>query len=77
MTLLELSALYDESATRIRVRMAQLRADAKEQTDPAAAQALRQRIAELTPLLREMRELVVLTAHYYDRSYHKHERYTL
>ena len=57
MTLLELSALYDESATRIRVRMAQLRADAKEQTDPAAAQALRQRIAELTPLLREMREL--------------------
>ena len=64
MTLLELSALYDESATRIRVRMAQLRADAKEQTDPAAAQALRQRIAELTPLLREMRELAVLTAHY-------------
>ena len=57
MTLLELSALYDESATRIRVRMAQLRADAKEQTDPAAAQALRQRIAELTPMLREMREL--------------------
>lgn len=77
MTLLELSALYDESATRIRVRMAQLRADVKEQTDPAAAQALRQRIAELTPLLREMRELTVLTAHYYDRSYHKHERYTL
>ena len=77
MTLLELSALYDESATRIRVRMAQLRADAKEQTDPAAAQALRQRIAELTPLLREMRELAVLTAHYYDRSYHNHERYTL
>ena len=77
MTLLELSALYDESATRIRVRMAQLRADAKEQTDPAAAQALRQRIAELTPLLREMRELAVLTAHYYDRSYQKHERYTL
>ena len=77
MTLLELSALYDESATRIRVRMAQLRADAKEQTDPEAAQALRQRIAELTPLLREMRELAVLTTHYYDRSYHKHERYTL
>ena len=77
MTLLELSALYDESATRIRVRMAQLRADAKEQTDPAAAQALRQRIAELTPLLRELRELAVFTARYYDRSYHKHERYTL
>ena len=26
---------------------------------------------------RECRELAVLTARYYDRSYHKHERYTL
>ena len=35
------------------------------------------RIAELTPLLQETRELAALTAHYYDRSYHRHERYTL
>ena len=51
MTLLELSALYDESASRIRVRMAQLRAAAMAQPDPAAAQALRQRIAAQAPLL--------------------------
>ena len=31
----------------------------------------------LLPLLREMRDLTVLTQRYYDRSYHKHERYTL
>ena len=28
-------------------------------------------------LLQETRELAALTAHYYDRSYHRHERYTL
>ena len=33
-------------------------------------------ITELTPLLQETRELAALTAHYYDRSYHRHERYT-
>ena len=38
---------------------------------------LRRRITELTPLLQETRELAALTAHYYDRSYHRHERYTL
>ena len=54
MTLLEMSALYAESAA-----------------------ALRRRIAELTPLLQETRELAALTARYYDRSYHRHERYTL
>ena len=45
--------------------------------DPAAARRLRQRAEELQPLLRETRELAVLTARYYDRSYHKHEKYTL
>ena len=45
--------------------------------DPEEARRLRQRRDSLRPLLREMRELTVLTARYYDRSYHKHERYTL
>ena len=43
----------------------------------ADARRLRQRIVSLQPLLQEMRELAVLTARYYDRSYHKHEKYTL
>ena len=77
MTLLEMSALYAESADRIRGRIAQLRAAARAEMDPEAARRLRQRAEELQPLLRETRELAVLTARYYDRSYHKHEKYTL
>ena len=77
MTLMELSIQYEDSAAAIRGRIAQLRIAEQEQTDADAARALRLRIEALVPLLREARELAVLTAHYYDRSYHKHERYTL
>ncbi len=77
MTLLEMSAIYAESAALLRRRMAELRAMAKQQEDPEKARALRRRMTELAPLLREMRELSELTARYYDRSYHKHDRYTL
>lgn len=77
MTLMELSVQYEDSAAAIRGRIAQLRIAEQEQTDADAARALRLRIEALVPLLREARELAVLTAHYYDRSYHKHERYTL
>ena len=77
MTLLELSAQYDDSAALLRARIRELRAEERQQTDPEAARRLRQRIDVLTPILRECRELAVLTARYYDRSYHKHERYTL
>jgi hypothetical protein len=77
MTLMELSVQYEDSAAAIRGRIAQLRIAEQEQTNADAARALRQRIEALVPLLREARELAVLTAHYYDRSYHKHERYTL
>lgn len=77
MTLIELSVQYADSAALIRGRIAELRAAEQAQTDPEAARKLRQRIDTLTPILRECRELAVLTARYYDRSYHKHERYTL
>lgn len=77
MTLMELSVQYEASAAAIRARIAELRIAEREQTDADAARALRLRIEALIPLLREARELAVLTAHYYDRSYHKHERYTL
>ena len=77
MTLLEMSAQYAASAALIRARIRELRAEERLQEDPAAARGLHRRINDLTPLLRECRELAVLTARYYDRSYHKHERYTL
>ena len=77
MTLLEMSVHYAESADRIRVRIAQLRAAERAEQDPEDARRLRLRQESLQPMLREMRELAVLTARYYDRSYHKHEKYTL
>lgn len=77
MTLLELSVQYADSAAAIRGRIAELRAAERAQPDDEAARLLRLRIQALLPLWREMRELAALTAHYYDRSYHKHERYTL
>ena len=77
MTLLEMSVYYADSAALIRTRIAELTAAEKAETDPIAARRLRLRAETLRPLLREMRELAVLTARYYDRSYHKHDRYTL
>ena len=77
MTLLEMSAAYRRSAAAIHGRIVELRGLERAQEDPEAAFRLRRRIDELTPLWREARELAVLTAHYYDRSYHKHEKYTL
>lgn len=77
MTLLELSAQYAADADTIRRRIAELRAAERAAGDPEEARRLRQRIVSLQPLLQEMRELAVLTARYYDRSYHKHEKYTL
>ena len=77
MTLLELSAVYADSAAARRLRIAELRAAMGALSDPEELRALRARIAALDPLLREARALAELTAHYYDRSYHKHEKYTL
>ncbi len=77
MTLLEMSVQYADSAALIRARIRELRTQERQQPDPETSRRLRQRIDALTPLLRECRELAVLTARYYDRSYHKHERYTL
>lgn len=76
MTLLEMSASYRDSAAAIHGRITELRLLERAQADPEAAFRLRRRIDELTPLWREARELAALTAHYYDRGYHKHEAYT-
>lgn len=67
MTLIEISALYDDSAAAIRTRIRQLEDQTLFQSDPEIQRALRLRIDALTPLLREMREMSFITAHYYDR----------
>lgn len=77
MTLLELSASYRDSAAALHGRITELRALERVQADPEAAFRLHRRINDLLPLWQEARDLAVLTAHYYDRSYHKHEKYAL
>ncbi len=77
MTLREISQGYQESAGTIHTRIVELRVLEKSQTDAESARQLRRRIAELIPIWREMREIAALTNRYYDRSYHKNEKYTL
>lgn len=75
MTLAELSVQYAGNAAAIHGRIIELRAEELAAEDPDVLFHLRRRIDELTPLWREARELAALTAHYYDRSYHKNEKY--
>ncbi len=70
MTLLEMSAVYRDSADAIHGRIVELRSLEQAQADPVKAFRFHRRINELLPLWREARELAALTAHYYDRSYH-------
>ena len=77
MTLRELSYEYTEHANAISLRIKELRLEAKEADDPEQKSRLERRMAELKPLLQEARELAVLTRHYYDRRYHKNDKYTL
>ena len=77
MTLSELSEEYQHSAQLIRNRIASLRKELRTATDPDVIWNLKRRIAELTPILTQMNEIADLTAHYYERSFHRNERYTL
>lgn len=77
MTLYELSFSYEASAELLRLRMRELRQAEKQARSRQEREKLRQRLAALDPLLREMRELTVLSRRYYDRSYHRNEKYSL
>ena len=77
MTLYEMSFTYRADALRFALRISELRAALREEADREAARSLRRRIDELQPLYRQSRELAELTAHYYERSYHRSEKYTL
>lgn len=73
MKLAEMSPLYEDSARRIQVRMEELRLRLRTTEDPDSVRCLRQRLAELQPMLRQCRQLARLTAHYYDRSDRYHD----
>ena len=69
--------LYAAAAELISRRLALLRQAQRDATDPLRRAALERRIAALRPLLRECRQLQRLTAHYYDRSYCRDQRYRI
>jgi hypothetical protein len=77
MSLQELSPAYQLAADLLRERIRLLRQQLKQETDPVIIWKLKQRINALRPMLQEMNELAELTAHYYDRGYHRNEKYTL
>ena len=45
--------------------------------DPKERDRLEERIRMLSTMLREARELAVLTERYYDRGYHRNAKYTI
>ena len=76
MTLYQMSFLYREDTLRFRMRITVLRERART-ADSEEKLRLTRRILELEQLLRQSRELAELTQHYYERGYHRSEKYTL
>lgn len=76
MLLSEMSLEYEKNHAAIRLRLKELRAEARAQEDPQKLSQLQVRIKELLPLQKEAKELAELTARYYERGYHKNEAYT-
>ena len=77
MTLSELSVEYGKSAELIAQRLRLLRELERRCTDEAERLRLHRRILDLRPLQQQCRDLQKLTAHYYDRSFYRNERYCL
>ena len=77
MTLYEMSFTYEQSAEQLRRRLRPLEQAAHRTTDSHELRCIHRRLSALTPLLREAREMSSLCRHYYERSYHKNEKYTL
>ena len=75
-TLLRMAASYRQSGDLIRLRIIALRDAAKTADDDERAR-LEQRIRDLNALYRDTREIAQVLERYYDRRYHKNERYTL
>lgn len=76
MTLLRMAADYRHSGELIRLRIIALQ-DAARTADPVEKRRLELRIRDLGALYRETREIAQVLERYYDRRYHKNERYTL
>ena len=77
MTLLELSVEYRAQAQALRARIARLEGLMEEAGTEEERLLLCARRRPLRVMWREARDLSVLTAHYYERGYHRSGRYTV
>ena len=77
MTLQELSVEYRAHARALDLRICQLQYRLDRSTDPEENSRLEERIHMLSTMLREARELAVLTERYYDRGYRRNAKYTI
>ena len=77
MTLYELSFTYEQSAELLHGRILELRQAEKRTTDSEERYLIRKRLSALNPMLREMREMTMLSRHYYERSDQKNEKHPL
>lgn len=77
MTLKELSVEYRAHARALDTRIKQLESTLEQSQDPHEVCLLQERIHMLSTMLREARDLAVLTERYYDRGYHRNVKYTV
>ena len=77
MTLQELSLEYRAHAKALDTRIKQLEISMEQCSDPTEICLLQERIHMLSTMLREARDLAVLTERYYDRGYHRNAKYTV
>ena len=77
MTLDALSDGYLQAALLLRRRLSALRRALRDAPDAQERVSLRHRIAVLTAMQTQCYELAALTAHYYERSFYRSEKYTL
>ena len=77
MTLLELSVEYRAHARALDFRICQLLAVLERTENEDQRLMLNERIHMLSTMLREARELAVLTERYYERGYRRNAKYTL
>lgn len=76
MTLREIAVEYRKEADRFRLRVRELRLE-RRTADPKDRFYLDRRIAEMTSIQREMREISNLLEHYYERGYKRNGKYSL
>ena len=77
MTLMELSVEYRAHARALDFRICQLQAVLERTENEDQRLMLNERIHMLSTMLREARELAVLTERYYERGYRRNAKYTL